>query len=34
VMGILLFRPDKAELLPCCRELIPCLVVQGSTSRK
>jgi hypothetical protein len=22
--------PDKAELVPCCRELIPCSVAQGS----
>ena len=24
-----LFRPDKADLLPCYRELIPCSVAQG-----
>jgi len=24
-----LFRPDKAELIPCYRELIPCSVAQG-----
>ena len=27
--GNSLFHPDKAELFPCCRELIPCSVAQG-----
>ena len=28
-----LFRPDNAELLPCCRDLIPCSVAQGTHSQ-